>query len=107
MSAIVGRPLAIASGGISLELAESPKNNQSLIDPNQSKTILIDQDLPVKLGRSGFVDGFVCHVDAQGVPYNHRVHQLSETRSRFVQAMQTIRSNPYSVDPFLDANIDI
>lgn len=107
MTAIIGRPLALANVGVALELAEPPKTNQSLLNSNDPQLDLTEYSFPIQLGGSGFVDGFLFHVDDKGVPSSHLVDQSSETRSRFVQAMQTIRSKPYYVDPFLDANVDL
>lgn len=60
LSSIVGRPLALANIGYSLELAQPPFKNQSTVSKTPNELDLIDYNFPLKFGDADRVyDGLV------------------------------------------------
>lgn len=100
MSAIVGRPLALANIGVSMELAAPPKTNQSLINQNPPEMALEKHVFKVHLGDLRGHEGLVMAFDSSGLPRSH------SAQAGFVDLIEPLAISPFYASPIGPASED-
>lgn len=100
LSSIIGKPLALVSTGMSIELETAPFSSQVLPVSQQPAQSLLDCQFPIHLGdRSRVYDGLIAYFNPLSTPAEGDVFDFSKLYTHFIDPQQPASASFVSIEP--------